>query len=600
VLRVLKVLTVVLALGALVVKAQAPAANSAIGGTVVDAATGKPVGAVLVTIVEGPNTPPLESSPGLHGRAGILTGADGRFLFRDLAAGRYTITATKNGYAEGASGRRRIGGKAAPVASGDAQSPPDITVSMWKLGAISGTVIDEAGEPVVGAQLRVLARATSGVRGRYVLTGRPASTDDRGIYRVSSLPPGDYLVVASAANVGARLAVYDQIAQSGRASGLVPAPPGTPTGIRIGDAIAGIGRGNAIPPPPLAGHLFVYPPTFHPSALDPERAAIVTLASGEDRGGIDLQLQPVPTATVSGRLVGPGLHGGEYVRLTRPRWQAVSDLDQDAPSTMADSDDRFVLPAVPAGEYVVRTSTTEGSARYFVATPITVAGPEVDVTAITRPVLRVTFRYEFEGETEKPAAPSGFVSPFLLERVDGGPAPSGLSGGMSVEGRLQRGAGRFHLDGFEPGRYRVAVGDSPTGWMFKSAMLNGVDVSETPFELSRDVDDIVLTFTDRWSGVSGVVRGGDDVAAVLVFTANSQAWESCSRRCRTTTTGSQGKFGLSSLPPGDYYVVAIPEARSDGWTDPKMLDALARIATRVTILEGEYRTIDLELRQVPQ
>src|SRR5262245_19910298 len=585
-------------------QASEPQRNRAIAGTVVDATSGKPIGAVRVSIAEGANTPPLESSPGLHGRAQILTGADGRFLFRDLTGGSFTITATKNGYAEGASGRRRIGGATAPVASGDAQSPPDITVRMWKLGAITGTVVDEAGEPVVGVQLRALVRSTSGDRHRFAATSRPASTDDRGVYRFSGLVPGDYLVVASAPMTSASVSVFETLAQTGRVNGPLSSLPGTPTGIQVGDGFVGIGRGGAIPPPPIAGHLFLYPPTFHPAALDPGQARVITLASGEEIESVNLQLQPVPTARVAGRLEGPDLHGGEYVRLSRPGWQDLTpDLDQDAPSAMADSTERFLLPAVPAGDYVVRTTTEEGSTRYFAATPITVAGPEVEVTAVLRPVLRATFRYEFDGETEKPKSPVGIFSPLLLERVDGPPGPRSISGAFSASVQFEKGGGLFQLTGFEPGKYRVVVRDSPTGWMFKSAMLNGVDVSETPFDLTRDSEEIVLTFTDRWSGISGVVHGAEaetKAATVLVFPTNSQSWESCPRRCRSAPANQQGKFGFGSLPPGDYYVVAIPEDQSDGRRKAKRLDSLARVATRVTILEGEPKSTDLEARQVPQ
>ena len=39
-----------------------------------------------------------------------MTDADGRFVFRALAAGAYSLTAIKPGYLDGAFGRRRPGG----------------------------------------------------------------------------------------------------------------------------------------------------------------------------------------------------------------------------------------------------------------------------------------------------------------------------------------------------------------------------------------------------------------------------------------------------------------------------------------------------------
>ena len=85
----------------------------------------------------------------------ILTSGDGRFVFRGLQApGSYAITAAKSGYAEGASGRRRPGGTVAARAAVSHRGSGDIVVRVWKNGAITGTVTDEAGEPVVGVQMR--------------------------------------------------------------------------------------------------------------------------------------------------------------------------------------------------------------------------------------------------------------------------------------------------------------------------------------------------------------------------------------------------------------------------------------------------------------
>src|SRR6185436_16499861 len=140
--RVLKVLTVLMVLMVLRVgagsAAQARTASEArtISGKVVDAATGRPVSAALVTL----SLVKIEGTP-------ILTGSDGRFTFRvSQPAGSYTVTARKGGYAEGGTGRLRPGGALQPVRL-DASTPAaDVVIRIWKLGAITGTVVDEAGE----------------------------------------------------------------------------------------------------------------------------------------------------------------------------------------------------------------------------------------------------------------------------------------------------------------------------------------------------------------------------------------------------------------------------------------------------------------------
>jgi hypothetical protein len=217
--------------------------------------------------------------------------------------------------------------------------------------------------------------------------------------------------------------------------------------------------------------------------------------------------------------------------------------------------------------------------------------------------LRVSARIVYQGAADSPRENSyqaGLfnAAPFALEAIDGSPAV-----GFPNSGTISDRNG-ITLGGFSGGRYFVRVLQSPQGWMFKSAVINGVDVSDTPFELTRDVPDLVITFTDRWSGLGGTVHdanGSPDTAAtVVVFPANADGWRNYGatpRRLKSGATNARGEFGISSLPPGDYYAVAIPEDQSGDWRDPKTLDALARVATVVTIVEGEHRMIDLRTRE---
>jgi hypothetical protein len=190
-------------------------------------------------------------------------------------------------------------------------------------------------------------------------------------------------------------------------------------------------------------------------------------------------------------------------------------------------------------------------------------------------------------------------APFLLDAVDGTGNSPLTSATFSAMG--------FSIAGFTPGKYVVRVPQSPQGWMFKSAVINGVDVSETPLDLTGDVADLVITFTDRWSGLGGTVHDAngnpDGSAMVVVFPTNVEGWRnygSVPRRLKSGGTNANGEFGISSLPQGDYYAVAIPEDQSDEWRDPKTLDALARIATTVAIAEGEHRMIELRTKDVPR
>jgi hypothetical protein len=362
-----------------------------------------------------------------------------------------------------------------------------------------------------------------------------------------------------------------------------------------------LGRGTVTPPPPAGGRIQIYPSTFHPSTFVPAQAATVTVGSGEERTGVDVALQPVPTARLSGTLVSAaGPAGGTLVRLSLAGAEEVPQ-DMLGAVSFTDSAGAFTFPAVPAGHYTMRA----GPLRPLVSTaadlqwldmPITVSGDVDGVVATMRPGLRITGRLEFEGATPRPPERSQVMfvgAPFALESDNAMPAnAAGMTASTGEQG--------ITLGGYTAGRYRVRVLNSPAGWMFKSAMLNGVDVSEMPFDFDRDVTGLVITFTDRWTGVSGSIAGaGSDAATVIVFPIDAPSWSS-PRRVKSARPNAQGRFGISSLPPGDYYAVAIPEEQAADWRDPKLLEELARVATRVSVGEGEHKTVDLTMKEVRQ
>jgi len=607
---VVRVLRVPCVLGALVLMALVSAAHAqderVISGRVVDEA-GKPVGGAIV-VVSGANL--IRVTPGSgYAPPRVLTAADGRFVFRNLTDDSFDVTATKNGYAEGAYGRRRPSGSSKSVVLSATQPSAEITIPIWKNGAISGTLTDEAGEPVVNAQLRVCkASFVAGAR-RFLPAGQPAFADDRGAYRFSNLLPGDYIVVVSAPRGSVSISAIEAVAQNGRASGgsaLLAAFPGTPTAISVGDVTYGVGRGSIVPPPVTNGRLMVYPPTYYPAALSPAQGSIVTLVSGEERQGVDVQVQPVASARVLGVLAGlEGPVHGTTVRLL-PAASADAPLpqDEDAITSLTDAVGQFVFPAVPMGEYVLRAFETHGSETLWVDMPVSIGGDIDGLSAPMRRGLQVSAKFVYQGVRDLPGSTSYqaglfHANPFELEPIDGS-APVGFPNRATITDR-----DGITLGGFSGGRYFVRVLQSPQGWMFKSAVINGVDVSDTPFDFTRDISDLVITFTDRWSGLGGAVHdanGNPDTAAtVVVFPANADGWRNYGatpRRLKSGATNARGEFGISSLPPGDYYAVAIPEDQADNWRDPKTLDLLARVATSVTIVEGEHRMIDLRTQEV--
>ena len=425
---VLKVVALLLMFGAVIAAQSAtPVGDGVITGQVVDASSGRPVSAVIVTI----------SGPGSGGRQGappprILTGADGRFGFRDLGQGSFTITAAKTGFAEGASGRRRPGGTSQPVMLTAALRTADTAIRIWKNGAIGGTVIDEAGEPVVGLQVRLLIGSLASGRQQFNFTNPAAITDDRGMYRFSNLPAGDYLVLTSPPATSVKASIFGDVARTGRATGELAAAfaGAASTSLAVGDALFALGRGSAVPPQPVGDRLQIYPPTFYPAALTPATAARVTLAGGEERGSVDIQLSPVPTARVSGTVLSAS--GSPETAMLRLVPASSDEVPAEllAPGSVTDATGAFTFAAVVPGQYRLRaTGTISGSFGtqvLWLDMPITVAGDDLDgIVATLSPPLRISATFQFDGNAARPpVAPGRLTSaPFTLDPVGWLPGP---------------------------------------------------------------------------------------------------------------------------------------------------------------------------------
>jgi protocatechuate 3,4-dioxygenase beta subunit len=542
-------------------------ASGLIVGQVVDAESGRPVSGAIVSIA-GPTLARSQSadSPAVPPR--ILTGADGYFVFRSLPPGSYGISAQKTGYADGAFGRRRPDGPMQQLVLQAGDRVADVSIRMWKRGAIDGTIVDEAGEPLVGLPVRCWRR-TSLTLDRWVACGSMTATDDRGMYRLGGLTPGEHAVVAGGGGLSGRALV---------SSRPLPRPSRAP---------------------------ILYPATFYPSAREIGGASTITLGSGEERSAVDLQIQAVPTAVISGTVVWPS---GSASRVVVRLWPAGSDRGgppEDIQETGTESAGDFRFDSVAEGQYVIR-ATTEFSpvhmTRGWAELPVSVAAGGVEgVALVLQRGLTISGYAEFEGTLERPGPRElerlGInIEPVARDRVARLPTPSTAN---DI-------AGRFTSVGLPPGRYYVRVRDSPAGWMFKSAISNGRDVSSSFIELrNEDVTGVVVRFTDRWTSLSGTVQSGrgsaDETASVLAFPTDASLWTeggSNPRRLRSVRTDVAGAYTMRSLPSGDYYVIAVPDEQAADWQDPKFLEILARQATLVTVPDGEHKVQNLRTQEV--
>lgn len=565
-------------------------------GQVIDAGTKRPVAGAVVALI-GPQ------APGRQPRSPVLTGTDGRFVFREMPRGNYNVTALKPGYVDGAHGRSRPGGPTAPLSMNDGDRRDDIVLRLWRHAAISGTVTDESGERQVGVQIRAYRRTAAGGKRRYVPAGL-ASTDDRGVYRIGTLTPGDYIVGTAPRHVSVPLSMVRDDSINGKE--LAAEMAGRSGALIVRGAGYVLGRGSATPPPPSGGRLLAYPPAYHPSAPAGEAASVIPLQPGQDHDGADIQITPVMTVSVSGFIIGPeGPVTATPVRLL-PAITLEVPADGDGLLTMTDRQGGFIFPAVPSGYYAMKLNRGQSSgvvgrggiqpAVIWLDLPLTVGTEDIENLGVTANAgARISGRFEFDGN---PSRPRGSL-PNVQITIE----PADVVAGTLARPIVARANafGEFTSPALPGGRYYVRVADSPSGWMFKAATVEGRDVADAPLTLTSDTPNVTIQFTDRWSGIRGRVqvdRGPSRDAAVIVFPTDTDTWGSSGlfpRRLRMSRIAGAGEYSFN-LPAGDYYVMAIPDEQSADWQDVAFLEEASRDAIRVRIAEGERKLQDVPLR----
>ena len=625
-----------------VIDTQEPSGAGLILGQVIDPGTGRGVPGAVVSI----SGPPIAAGPtppaGPPSRPQVLTTAEGRFLFRDLRKGAYSLSATRPGYLAGAYGARRPGGGSAPLDLDDGQHVTDVVIPLWRWGAASGTVVDEAGEPLAGLEVRAYRRGGQSA-GRQFQQAGIDTTDDRGAYRISGLTPGEHVVAVLAVQSSVPTSVADALHDAIRTTdasrsslmsalfelgGRMPAPAGTPGVVQLGSSLQHM---TGATPPPMTGDrlVFVYPTTFHPAVRTAREATAIPIRSGEDRTGIDIELKTVRVTSISGTVTGPD-GPAAHIGLRLDLGTDDVTIEPEA-TTLTDAAGAFIFPSVPAGQYTLRARRTPrplptgapvtiiqsggmtiSSSGFgpgapppplpeeptlWANVPLSVGPTPITGVTITLQVgARVRGRVEFDGTAGRP-------DPAQLQRIAVfvEPETGPMQRGVVPPSRVGR-DGEFATGGVPGGRYFIRSPGGPSGWIFKGAMHEGVDLADTPVSLEgRDLNGVTLVFSDRPTEISGTVRDGDGApdrnASILIFPVEPERWRPNSRRLRSVRTSQSGLYTAAGIPPGDYYFVAVSDESAVEWQDPAVLESYAAAATRVSLDDGEKRVQDLRTQQ---
>jgi hypothetical protein len=508
--------------------AQQPAS---IEGVVVNSVSGAPLSRVHLKL--GPQNPGEEPAPVY----GAMSNDAGRFSIAAIQpAVAYRLDVERAGFI------------LYPTVE---QAPSSVIIRTFKPGegvtgyklemaprvVISGRVLDENGEPMPG--VGVLARRVPQPVPMHSAPMAWGSTDDRGMFRLA-VPPERYNLIAS-----------------------VQSNPSEGPEIRTDGSVDS-----------------QYLPTYYPSTLSRESAAIVEARPGADVNGIDIR--PVHSAMlhISGTVSGiPACASGAEVLL-------ISKTGYQERAVPAGHDGKFSFTRLDPGSYRIHARCHTGDEPLqSQVVDLTLTNSSLDFLS-----LALTRGFELSG-TVLGVPPTGInqreIALFPV-RTESDYDP------WRQRSAPEDADGSFRIKGVEPGEYEVEVRWLPDGAYVKSLRLGNTEAADAVIDLRNGSTAASLTVTVGAVGgqISGLLEGkNSEVLHRLGFVYVVQDGKDWAPRHRHgQETSSDGSFTIQSLPPGKYRIFATVYGITPfppGGDNTQRFRELAAAADVIEIHEGD-------------
>jgi len=510
-----------------------------------------------------------------------MTDEQGRFTLSDLPSGRYSVTANKAGYPQVSHGAKRPYRPGAGIFLQEGEHAAGIALVLSRGAVLTGTVYDEDGVPMAGVPVMAWEVRTSlgGDRTLDFANPEPVTvvTDDQGAYRTYGLAPGSYTIGTTWFYSGDR-------------------EVRTPTEAELRAAFSPTQSLRPILTPPPEPTRYNYAPVFSPGVLDPLAADTFVLKAGEERTGVNLQMQFQPASRIEGRIVDSrGAPIAVQLSLTRRSPVRALNSSQVRPGQ---SGSQFTFASLSPGLYSVTAKSRDDSsgAVMWASADVSLAGgTPSEVTLTLLPAATVGGRVAFEGTD---LAPPADLSRVTVRLMDVGPAERN-SGSATLDA-----TGAVTTSGVVPGRFMVraavpgAVPASGPGWTVRSVTTGGRDVTDVGFDITDGgLSDLTVTFTSQVSELSGMLTTQSGAPEtdyfVIAIPADRAYWLPGSRRIVSTRPDAKGRYVFRGLPGGEYRIAVTTDLVPRDLQEMNVIEQLAAQSIPATVVFGERRVANI-------
>lgn len=409
------------------------------------------------------------------------------------------------------------------IVTGPDQDTGALNFRLAPPSAITGRVVDEAGDPVENASVQLLISAVQGGR-KSVRSFGWRYTNDQGEYRFGHLPAGEFYLAV--------------------------------TGKPWYAASSGLPEQSAAGTQNVSHAAFA--PAYYADAGDARSASALILKSGQEAEA-NFTLYPKAGSTLT---VTCGTCGSRRMRL-----DVTSEGILETPSSqrVVMFYGRTAVPGVPPGHYQV-TVRSEDTTHPITATSevdVTDGDVNVSVAAKEAPVVSGTVALPDGDATVLPHLIIGLIS-----------EPPGL-GSYAREVAAD---GTFQVPVAVPGFYRLRTGGAP-GVFASQVMVEDGPATEGLIRVgSENVRVHVVASSGAGEAKGLVTRGGRPAAGVLVVLSPSTL-PSDPVLYYGFLTDSDGSFDFTALRPGEYRLFTVDDEQFEyanpAAVKPHMADGLA-------------------------
>jgi len=541
--RSLSLLFVVLA--GLSVQALPTEPDVVVEGAVTNKLTGTPVkGAHLIytRIASGsdPAASPISRDTDIQGHFHL-----------EMRAGSYRLWVEREGFARQSYGSQVPEGTGTLLTVSSGQEIHDLSFRITPLGALSGRVFDQDGDPLQGVGIQVLRVSySSGMRQLIPVAG--ASSNDRGEYRCYDLPADRYFVLAT--------------------------PKGAPLShlVDVGALIPEVQD--------------VYVPLYYPGVLELESASVVPVPEGGDIQQIDFRLQSIRASTLRGRVSGAMRvdPGPIQVILAHNDHGFASYIDRST-AAVDPATGKFEIRRVAPGSYFLVASQLIKGEVFSARVPVEITAdvPPQDV------MLHMASPVETHGtvlmEDASPVPANLVVRLLPAEGLLPGPPPAAA---VNSDGSIR-------LSGVLPGTWVLSVDHLPEGVWIKTVSFGDIRAAGGQLNLPASArGPLRVVLAANGGQVSGIVgEEGQPRQATVVLVPMEVDLRLSPHAYRFSSTNSRGAFIFKGVRPGSYRLFAFESIAPFAWMDPNTLNGVEDLGQDLVLKESERLT--LQIKPIP-